>query len=83
MPEAPATSRTSAEELDPSLLERLIAAIRRTGDTGAPTATLEPLTAGNRRLLTRALERLRTSGLIEPTGRGRGVRYRLPANRLL
>ena len=83
IPGASAATRVPAEELDPSLLERLVESIRRTGDAGAPAATLEPLAAGDRKLLTRALETLRTSGLIEPTGRGRAVRYRLPANRLL
>ena len=83
MPVATAATRMPTDELDPSLLERLIEAIRRTGDTGAPAVTLEPLTAGDRKLLTRALETLRMSGTVEPTGRGRGVRYRLPANRLL
>jgi hypothetical protein len=80
-------SRIQAEaplpELDAALLDRLFEAIRRGGSSGITAALLEPTAGGDRELLRRALEPLRTDGRIEPHGRRRGTRYRLAENRLL
>jgi hypothetical protein len=77
------TDEAEAPQLDADLLDRLFEAIRRGGNGGVTAALLEPNAGGDRDLLRRALEALRTDGRIEPQGRGRGTRYRLAENRLL
>jgi hypothetical protein len=83
----PPAARTTASplapiDLDPALLDRLHETIRGTGSAGATAATLEPIAAGDRKLLTRALDALRAQARIEAQGAGRGTRYRVAENRL-
>jgi len=82
-PSRPLGEEAGPSELDAALLERLVDAVRRGGDRGVTAAILEPLAAGDRELLRRALDALRAEGRVEPEGRGRGARYRLAENRLL
>ncbi len=81
---ATAAAKTEAREpASAEIRQSVIDAIRKSGLDGCTAAEVEPFLGGDREATRDILDALRSEGVIEPIGRGRGTRYRLPRARLL
>jgi len=78
-----AAKTTAREPLSTAIRQNVIDEIRKSGLAGCTAAEIEPFLGGDRDTTRDVLDALRAEGVIEPIGRGRGMRYRLPPTRLL
>ncbi len=78
-----AAKTTAREPVSAAIGQNVLDEIRKSGLAGCTAAEIEPFLGGDRDATRDLLDSLRAEGIIEPIGRGRGMRYRLPPARLL